>query len=82
MLYVNAILSFELQSTTKMILDPSLMHALQWVLQDGGVTFLWQYNDNFTVCGPFVSLECHGFLLTVVAINFVRNCACPLQSSN
>ena len=55
--YVHAMLAFELRSAPKIF--TALADALQWILQCRGVTFVWHYIDNFIVCGPPTSPECH-----------------------
>ena len=42
--------------------------ALQWILEDRGVTLVWHYIDDFIVCGPLASLDCRRFVLTTIAI--------------
>lgn len=55
--YVDALLPFGLHSTPKIF--TALADELQWILQRRGVTFVWHYIDNFIVCGPPASPECH-----------------------
>jgi len=48
--YIDAVLPFGLHSAPKIF--TALADALQWVLQDRGVTFFWQYINDSIVCGP------------------------------
>ena len=48
-----------LDSALPLKIFTALADALQWVLQHRGVTFVWHYIDDFIVCGPPTSLECH-----------------------
>ena len=57
LVYVDAMLPFGLRSAPKIF--TALADVLQWILQRRGVTFVWHYIDNFTVCGPPTSPECH-----------------------
>ena len=54
---VDALLPFGLCSVPKIF--TALADALQWILQRRGVTFVWHYIDDFIVCGPPTSPECH-----------------------
>ena len=56
-MYVDAMFPFGFHSAPK-IFTAQLM-ALQWILQLRGVTFVWHYIDDFIVCGPPTSPECH-----------------------
>ena len=55
--YVDAMLPFGLRSAPKIF--TALADSLQWILQRRGVTFVWHYIDDFIVCGPPTSPECH-----------------------
>ena len=57
LVYVDAMLPFGLRSAPKIF--TALADALQWILQRRGVTFVWHYIDDFIVCGPPTSPECH-----------------------
>ena len=56
-MYAEAMLPFELRSALKIF--TAFANALQWILLRRGVTFVWHYIDDFIVCGPPTSPECH-----------------------
>ena len=72
--YVDAALPFGLRSAPKIF--NALADALEWIVKEHGVRYLWHYLDDYITCGAADSEECH-FNLQLL-LDICRHLGIPL----
>ena len=66
MQWKGAALPFGLRSAPKTL--QCLVDALEWMVPQNGVKFMWHYLDDFITCGDANSQECHVNLQMLIDI--------------